>query len=176
MAQRTVIQDAALTARTAHMGQVRKYTGEPYIVHPANVATIVASVWPHNEDAIAAAWLHDVIEDTHHTYDSILQRFGIHIASVVDGLTEKATKDMGNRALRKAFERGRLSVMGRVVQTIKVADLMDNTRSIVEHDPGFARVYLDEKKQLLDVMTWADAGLVRRARVQLDQAWRKLDV
>lgn len=56
---------AARFARDAHKGQSRKYTGRPYIVHPMNVAVLVKNHYtgPHYDEAIAAAWLHDVVED-----------------------------------------------------------------------------------------------------------------
>ncbi|VFS46676.1 HD domain-containing protein [Budvicia aquatica] len=55
--------------------QLRKYTNAPYIVHPAAVAELVRSV-PHSPEMIAAAWLHDTVEDTQVTLDDIAQRFG----------------------------------------------------------------------------------------------------
>lgn len=56
---------AMRVATAAHegIGQVRKYTGEPYINHPAAVAELVSSV-PHTPEMLAAAWLHDTVEDT----------------------------------------------------------------------------------------------------------------
>ena len=51
------------TTHHAAIGQVRKYTGEPYINHPASVVELVRSV-PHTEVMLAAAWLHDTVEDT----------------------------------------------------------------------------------------------------------------
>jgi hypothetical protein len=52
-------------------------------------------------------------------------------------------------------------------QTIKVADLISNTRSIVAHDPGFAKVYLEEKRMLLEVLTKADPTLLNKAKEQV---------
>ena len=68
------------------------------------------------------------------------------------------------------MDRQRLADSSREVQTIKVADLIDNTPSIVEHDPDFARVYLREKRDLLNVLTLADQGLVDRAWTLLREA------
>lgn len=64
----------------------------------------------------------------------------------------------------------RLAESSREVQTIKVADLIDNTPSIVQHDPDFARVYLREKRDLLNVLTLADQDLVDRAWTLLREA------
>src|SRR3546814_14199201 len=65
----------------------------------------------------------------------------------------------GNRAARKSAEAVRLSSVSRDAQTIKLADFISNTRSILRHDPGFAKVYLKEKAQVLAVMTSGDASL-----------------
>jgi (p)ppGpp synthase/HD superfamily hydrolase len=90
--------DAKLFAAAAHgaIGQKRKYTGEDYIVHPIAVAEIVRSV-PHTEVMIAAALLHDVVEDTPVTLE---ERFGCEVRELVDWLTDKPEK--GNRKERKA--------------------------------------------------------------------------
>ena len=68
------------------------------------------------------------------------------------------------------MDRQRLAESSREVQTIKVADLIDNTPSIVQHDPDFARVYLREKRDLLNVLTLADQDLVDRAWTVLREA------
>jgi len=68
------------------------------------------------------------------------------------------------------MDRQRLADSSREVQTIKVADLIDNTPSIVQHDPDFARVYLREKRDLLNVLTLADQDLVDRAWTVLREA------
>jgi guanosine-3',5'-bis(diphosphate) 3'-pyrophosphohydrolase len=73
---------------------------------------------------------------------------------------------MGNRAERKAASRARLAAAPGWVQTIKCADLISNTSSIVKHDPKFAVTYLEEKRLLLDVLTKADPRLVAIARQQ----------
>jgi len=65
------------------------------------------------------------------------------------------------------MDRDRLSKASASVQTIKVADMIDNTESIVAHDPKFAKIYLEEKRLLLDVLTKADASLVDVARNQI---------
>ncbi len=60
------------------------------------------------------------------------------------------------------------------MQTVKVADIVSNTSSIVQHDPKFAEVYLDEKSLLLDVLTGADPRLVALARAQVQEGQRQL--
>jgi (p)ppGpp synthase/HD superfamily hydrolase len=154
------------TAAHAAVGQLRKYTFEPYIVHPAEVAGIVRSV-PHSEAMLAAAWLHDTVEDTGVTPELIRSEFGDEVATLVGWLTDVSRPDHGNRAQRKAVDRAHTAAAPAEAQTIKLADLIANTRSIVKHDAKFAETYLNEKRQLLEVMTKADPALMARAKQQI---------
>ncbi len=162
--------EAMMFAREVHKDQVRKYTANPYVDHLAEVAGIVATV-PYtaivsgiSTDAmIAVAWLHDCREDQGVTGEEIEDRFGMRVAVGVALLSDFET---GNRAERKAAGRVRLADAPSWVQTIKCADLISNTSSIVKHDPKFAVTYLEEKRLLLDVMTKADLRLLTIARAQ----------
>jgi guanosine-3',5'-bis(diphosphate) 3'-pyrophosphohydrolase len=160
-------------AAAAHyaVGQTRKYSGEPYIVHPMEVAAIVKTV-PHTEEMVAAAYLHDVVEDTQVPIDVILAMFGPTVAEYVHLLTDPPKGDSGlNRKARKALSKDRLANAPAEVQTIKYADFIANTGSIVERDPSFAKVYLEEKRMFLDAMDKGDATLRARAMsiVNLDK-------
>lgn len=156
-----VVHKAQIYAIAAHSAvqQKRKYTGEPYFVHPAEVAQIVADVPGSTPDMVAAAWLHDVIEDTGCTFTDIHMAFGIDIATMVGWLTDVSKPEDGNRAGRKAIDREHTANAPAEVQTIKLADLISNSKSIMEHDPNFAKTYLEEKRLLLAVMTKGDPGL-----------------
>jgi (p)ppGpp synthase/HD superfamily hydrolase len=160
-----IVQKAQVYAMAAHASvkQLRKYTNEPYIVHPAEVASIVASVPGATEDMVAAAWLHDVVEDTGCTFTDIHMAFGIDIATLVGWLTDVSQPHDGNRAHRKAIDRAHTADAPAEAQTIKLADLISNSRSIMAHDPEFAKVYLAEKRLLLQVLTKGDGGLHARA-------------
>lgn len=147
--------EAMVFARWVHANQKRKYTGNPYVDHLAEVAGIVAAV-TDSETSIAVAWLHDCVEDQGVTLAEIEKRFGFRVAVGVSGLSDLET---GNRAERKALSRDRLALSAGWIQTIKCADLISNTSSIVQHDPKFAEVYLEEKRQLLAVLTKADYRL-----------------
>lgn len=158
---------AMMFAREAHAGQVRKYTGNPYADHLAEVAGIVATldgnddVWP--QQMIAVAWLHDCVEDQDVQYAQLCRLFGVVVA---DGVMLLSDLEVGNRAERKAAGRNRLAAAPGWVQSIKCADLISNTSSIVQHDPKSAVTYLEEKRLLLDVLTKADPRLVALARAQ----------
>ena len=157
------LHDVLVFATKAHtdVRQVRKYTGEPYIVHPIEVMMITSLAGSVTEDMLAAALLHDVVEDTEKTLDDIYKLFGISITAFVEELTEPETK--GKRATRKAAEAERLSKVSDEAQTIKIADSISNIRTIKKYDPEFAKVYLPEKAALLKVLTRGDRALLSMA-------------
>lgn len=160
--------EAMKFARHVHRDQVRNYTGQPYADHLAEVAGIVAVTIQAGDwfapNVFAVAWLHDCVEDQGVSVMDLAQRFGVNVAAGVEWLSDL---EQGNRAERKGASRLRLAAAPGWVQTIKVADLISNTSSIVKHDPKFAVVYLEEKRLLLDVLTDADPGLLAMAREQL---------
>jgi len=138
----------AIAAHSA-AGQVRKYTGEPYHVHPAEVAQIVTARGG-DQAQICAAWLHDVVEDTAVTNELIETEFGKDVAELVGWLTDVSKPEDGNRAERKAIDREHTAQAPKRAKFVKLADLSSNTKSIVEHDAKFAKVYLAEKRLLLE--------------------------
>lgn len=153
-------------ATLAHGKQKRKYTGDPYIVHPIAVSEIVKTV-PHTDEMVAAALLHDVVEDTPVTIQEIETKFGSKVAELVGWLTDTSKPEDGNRKTRKAIDREHSANAPAEAQTIKVADLIHNSDSIEAHDPNFWKVYKEEKIKLLNVLTKADKTLVRIAQQQV---------
>lgn len=143
-----------------HGDQMRKYTNEPYWHHLFNVAKIVDEFVPYNKEI---ALCHDLLEDTkctalqlgwHLTKDcNYSLGFATSIVSGVKNLTDEFTHESHpemNRKERKLKEAYRLSYMGGECQSVKYADLIDNTKSIVLYDPGFAKTYIPEAIELLD--------------------------
>ena len=159
-----LIQRAREFASKAHasIDQRRKYTGDPYIVHPEAVAELVAATGAGTE-VIAAAWLHDVVEDTPVTLDQVRGEFGDEVAKLVDDLTDVSRRNDGNRATRVAIDREHTSRADPRAKTVKLADVVHNLADIVEFDPKFAVTYLAEKERLLEVLQEGDASLKRRA-------------
>lgn len=155
-----IAYDAMIFAFRVHEGQKRKYTGNPYTDHLAEVAGITATVVNYDY-AIAIAWLHDCVEDCGISQLELEEKFDYDIAMSVIELSDL---EIGNRQERKKLSRERLSKCHGYVQTIKVADLISNTSSIVQHDPKFSKVYLEEKRLLLDVLTKADKRLIQLAK------------
>ena len=146
-------------ATKAHKGQLRKYTGEPYVNHCIAVAGTVAKVDGRSDSMIAAALLHDTVEDTDTTIEDIKREFGEIVAIFVDGLTDISKPEDGKRKIRKEIDRQHLKDSLPPIQTIKLADLIDNSASITEYDQGFAKVYMSEKRLLLEVLTEGDQDL-----------------
>ena len=168
-------ETARILATRAHEGHVRKYTGQPYITHPEEVADIVRSV-PHDEFMLAAAWLHDTVEDCNVTLEMVEVAFGIAVRDLVWWLTDVSKKTDGNRKTRKAIDRNHIAAAPASAQTVKLADLISNTQSIVQYDPDFARVYLREKADLLGVLIDGDVGLWRRAKDLCDSGIAALGI
>ena len=153
-------------ATLAHIDQKRKYTGDPCTVHPIAVSEIVKTV-EHTDEMVAAALLHDVVEDTDVTIEQVEAKFGYKVAELVGWLTDVSKPEDGNRKTRKALDREHSAQAPAEAQTIKVADLIHNTDSIERHDPSFWKIYKQEKIALLDVLTKADQTLVRIAQQQI---------
>ncbi len=166
-----IVEKARVFATAAHAAikQMRKYTNEPYINHPAAVVELVKSV-PQSDQMLAAAWLHDVIEDTGVDINLIISEFNPVVAEYVYWLTDPSKKEDGNRAVRKAIDREHLAQAPADAQTIKLADLIDNTKTIVARDPKFAKVYLREKIALLHVLTKGDPTLMKIAMEQIGES------
>jgi (p)ppGpp synthase/HD superfamily hydrolase len=147
------------TAAHAAVGQLRKYTHEPYWTHTREVAAMVAALPGATEAMVAAAHLHDVVEDTGVTMETVRDEFGPEVANLVSWLTDVSKPSQGNREFRKSIDRAHTAQASAEAQTIKCMDLCSNTRSIAQHDARFARTYLVEKRLLLEVMTraWPEA-------------------
>lgn len=125
------VRSAYELAAQAHAVQVRK-SGEPYIIHPIGVAGILASL-KLDDKTLAAAFLHDVVEDTDYTLDDIKQRFGTDVANLVDGVTKLgkiayvSKEDRQIESYRKMFLAMAKDI--RVVM-IKLADRLHNMRTM----------------------------------------------
>lgn len=132
-----------------HECQYRKYTGEPYITHPAAVAQIVQTL-PHTPEMVAAAWLHDVVEDTDMGLPMVEFIFGPKVATLVEGLTKLGVKN--SIAIQAAW----FAAAHRDVKTVKLADIYHNISNLLEvAPPEYARKYLRDKMLILGSL-WGD--------------------
>ena len=127
-----IIDKAFKFARDAHQG-IRRRSGEPYIMHPIAVATIVNQEIGLGSTSISAALLHDVVEDTDYTVEDIEGLFGTKIARIVDGLTKISGGIFGDKASLQAenFRKLLLTMSEDVrVVLIKMADRLHNMRTL----------------------------------------------
>ena len=149
----SLAQKALVFATAAHaaVGQMRKYTDDPYIVHPIRVATTVAK-FGGTDEMIAAAYLHDVVEDTGVSIVDIQDMFGTDVALIVDDLTDVSVPEDGNRAVRKAMDRQHSADATYEAQFVKCADIIDNAHDIGDNDPSFNLVYRKEMLLLIQVL------------------------
>ena len=150
------LRDVYNFAAKAHEGQTRKFSDDPYIAHPVRVALMVTE-YGLGHCAIAAALLHDVVEDCDVSLDEITERFGRYVAAIVWGLTNYEARNGGpddsmNRADRKAADRVWLSNQDPVVKSLKVLDNIDNILDRPSAD-SFMDVMLEELRLLVDAMT-----------------------
>lgn len=159
-----LVSKARVFAAKAHgrINHRRKYSFEPYEIHLQAVTDLVASV-SDDPEMLAAAWLHDTVEDTATTLADLEHHFGTTVAGLVADLTDISRPTDGNRAIRKSIDRGHLASASSRAKTIKLADLIHNCRDICNHDAEFARVYLTEMASLLEVLQDGDALLYTQA-------------
>jgi guanosine-3',5'-bis(diphosphate) 3'-pyrophosphohydrolase len=157
----------------AHGEQLRKYTNERYIVHPVRVMQ-TCQQYSHDPAVLAASLLHDVLEDTPVTKE-IIQEFLASLLTAED--TDRAIRYVVeltdiyvrknfpgmNRGMRKKKEAERLAEVSAEAQTIKYADIMDNSVNIVFHDQDFGYIYLKEAEMILSGMTKGTPILRERA-------------
>lgn len=154
-----ILKKIAAFADKAHGDQQRKYADERYIGHPLRVMKTCQD-YGYPLPVLAAAILHDVLEDTETTAEQIREfLFGVlsetdahHTLALVIELTDVYTKyeyPRMNRQKRKAKEANRIEGISAEAQTIKYADIIDNTKGIAEQDADFAPVFLKECNTLL---------------------------
>ena len=163
-------------AKQAHRDQKRKWTGEPYFVHPERVAIAVLSREDSDEDMVAAAYMHDVPEDiwapdckTNQDWDlrwiDFEQLFNNNIARLVRGLTNysKQIDSKEHRAVRKKLDRDYLKYQNKVVHILKLEDRYDNVLDMVSYpqniESSFMKLYEKETSDLLEVIGYADTDL-----------------
>lgn len=166
-----------------HGGQRRKYTGAPYWTHVYSVAERVADLVP---EGIEIALGHDLLEDTSCTYEqlkSFLLKNGyteMEASQITDGVVELTDVFVvenypeWNRKIRKKKEAERLSQISPLAQSVKYADLIDNSLSIVEHSTSFASTYLREKVEILDGMRQGNIHLLIQACAVLSEGLKSI--
>lgn len=168
-------------ARNAHKDQKRKWTNEPYFVHPERVALAVLERPDSTEDMVAAAYMHDVPEDiwaplceSQYEWDvkwnTFACNFNITICGLVKGLTNwsKQTFLKDKREVRKKVDLDYLARQNTTVHILKLEDRYDNVLDMVSYpgkvDNDFLKVYEKETLALLEVIGYADKQLAQMIR------------
>jgi (p)ppGpp synthase/HD superfamily hydrolase len=171
-------------ADRSHGEQMRKYTPERYIVHPVRVMNTCRE-YTDDITMLAAALLHDVLEDTPVTTEEMLdflktqmspqqaQRTLDLVIELTDVYVKSAFPKL-NRRQRKGKELERLTVSSPDSQTIKYADIMDNCSEIVQYDRDFARVFLSECRATLLKLDKGNPDLYKRALDRVEQGLKEL--
>ena len=167
------LQQVQEFARLAHGDQMRKFEPESYITHLIRVKDLVAQ-YNKDESILAAALLHDVLEDTSVKREEIYQfleelmgaessRRTLDIVVELTDIFIKSNFPQWNRRKRKIKEAERLGKTSTAAQTIKYADIIDNSLTIVNAGDDFVKTYLREAKALLQAMANGHPDLRQRA-------------
>jgi len=152
-----LVEHAKLWGAMKHKEQVRKYTGESYFTHCEAVAGLVQEFYEEvllsapPEAVLAAALLHDVVEDTDATFDMVTDIAGEEVAKYVYYLT-KPPEFAGNRSERKAIYNSKLALAPDQVKVIKFCDMLHNHKSIMEHDKVFWQTWRRETTRAITAM------------------------
>ncbi|MBQ6355280.1 bifunctional (p)ppGpp synthetase/guanosine-3',5'-bis(diphosphate) 3'-pyrophosphohydrolase [Candidatus Saccharibacteria bacterium] len=174
------VEKAVKLATKAHEGQMRK-SGDPYIVHPMAVMTMVQD-WGMDEDTVIAAVLHDTVEDTDVTLEDIKNEFGETVAFLVDGVTKLGKARSGMRDIDTYLPETRDNLLRLLVATgadvrvliIKLADRMHNLRTLSALSPDKQKKIAKESLEVFAPM--ADRLNMGRLRVEMsDLAFSYVD-
>lgn len=179
-----LLSRAIAFAAAMHDGQVRKGSELPYIVHPIEAAAICATI-TDDEETIAAAVLHDTVEDTPATIEDLERLFGHRVATIVDGHTENKRVDDDPEDTWKARKQealdGLVAAEDPAVRIVVLCDKLSNVRAMQrdyarigerlwdrfnQHDPRMHAWYYRSTVLLLrDELGWSDAWAELRDRV-----------
>lgn len=164
-------------AMTAHAGTCRKGTAIPYIVHPMEAAVITMTM-TENVEVIAAAFLHDVAEDTAYTLQDIARAFSPRIAELVAGETEDKRANLPAAAtwqIRKQETLDHLEHASREIKMLALADKLSNLRAIVRDYEMLGDKLWDRFNQKNpQLFKWYYGGVAARTEeLKETQAWQE---
>jgi (p)ppGpp synthase/HD superfamily hydrolase len=128
MPDTALIDSALIFAARAHDGQRRKSSDIPYIVHPVGVMMVLVACGETDPELLAAALLHDTVEDTRVTLAELRERFGERVAGIVEGCSEPDKSETWEH--RKQHTVAYLRTAARDVQLVSAADKLHNLRSM----------------------------------------------
>jgi len=155
----TMVDIASKMACEAHAGHRRRYTKRPYVEHPQRVAARVAAHPGSTLEMVAAAWLHDVLEDTAVSAEAIEEAVSPGVAALVRELTNPSKGSELPRAERKAMDREHLAQISTEAKVIKMIDRLDNLADLSSAPRPFRALYAMESERLAEAIGDADAAL-----------------
>ncbi|AXG66464.1 putative bifunctional (p)ppGpp synthetase/guanosine-3' 5'-bis diphosphate 3'-pyrophosphohydrolase protein [Dickeya phage vB_DsoM_JA13] len=160
--------EAVILACRAHHGQFRKYTGEPYVLHPIEVAEILRR---HDRGikVICGGVLHDVVEDTEITSAVIQTMFGEEIANIVEGVTNVSEDKSLPRYVRFWRNVKHLAHASEQSQDVKCADIISNCRNFRLGNESFTAQYMAEKSIVIEHLYEADSCLIMEAKDAIEK-------
>jgi GTP pyrophosphokinase len=161
-------------AERVHRDQKRK-SGEPYVTHPIAVADIVKKYKKskHLDEILAAAYLHDSLEDTSLSEQSIKKAFGDTVYNLVKELT--SNKEHINLKGKTEYLINKMTTMSSWALVIKLADRMHNTSDLKTATPEFRKKYIKETKAILDALE-AKRDLTEPQKKIVDKIWHNLNI
>lgn len=128
----SLLDKAIVFATNAHKNTERRGKGFPYIIHPLEVVAIVSSM-TSNQELLAAAVLHDTVEDTDVTVDDIRREFGDNVAKIVNSESDEVFADLSSEEswkIRKTHAISKLAKSSREIKIVALGDKLSNMRAI----------------------------------------------
>ncbi len=161
---------AAMFAADAHRNQMRKYHAAPYIVHPARVASTLMTKGA-TPDLVAAAWLHDVVEDCGVDLSVIEDKFNARVKYYVWAMTNPSKQCIDkSRAERKQIDKLHWTrITSSAAQWLKAEDRLDNLRDAWAAPQEWREQYAKESEALIHVLTNAPDDVVADCQNVIDQ-------
>ena len=164
-----LIVKAAQFAENAHRGQFRKHSKRPYITHPGRVASAVSIHKIASPVIVAAAWTHDVEEDTKYSLEDIANELHPDVSRIVAELTNPSKGSKKSRAERKAMDRAHLTEVSDEAKILKLHDRQDNLQEIIWDmslfglgELDWAKLYAKESLLLVDCIESVDRELAEK--------------
>lgn len=151
------------TALAAHYHAAQKYGSEPYTAHLQDVVNVLREFKHNDEELLAAAWLHDILEDTYcRMLDLYIAKVPPYTVALVDAVTDRPGK---NRAERHVITYPRIARIPDAV-TLKLADRLANVRVSVEKRPDLLKMYAREHLEFITAMPYKDADREMRLKLR----------
>ena len=167
-----LVRGAEEFASKHHSGQTRKFSGDPYIVHPQQVSELVLH-YGGSPEMVAAAWLHDVVEDCGIKIEIIFKKFGDKVAKLVSELTIPPRMDKSGK--KSEYIAKEMETMSSDGLTIKLCDRLNNVSDFENAHPNFVSKYAPKTKWILDSLEDSQRPLNTIQKKIIDEIRKKIE-